>query len=105
MAVTSGLPEATPQPAPADAPKAGIGAPTSRIDARIKVMGQARYGSDFDGGSQPAHAYLATSRIARGAITSIDQTAARAVPGVLEILTWQNVGDRVKPGGIMSDKG
>jgi xanthine dehydrogenase YagR molybdenum-binding subunit len=105
MATANGLLEAAPQPAPADAPKAGFGAPTSRIDARIKVKGEARYGSDFDGGRQPAYAYLATSRIARGTITSIDQTAARAIPGVIEILTWQNVGDRVKPGKTMSDKG
>ena len=105
MSTANGLPETAPQLAPTDAPTAGFGAPTSRIDARIKVKGEARYGSDFDGGRQPAFAYLATSRIARGTITSIDQSAARAVPGVLEILTWKSVGDRVKPGAIMADKG
>ncbi|MBV9747942.1 MAG: xanthine dehydrogenase family protein molybdopterin-binding subunit, partial [Acetobacteraceae bacterium] len=83
-----------------------IGQPTSRVDGRIKVTGEARYGSDYDGGGRPpAYAYLRTSAIARGRITRLDETAARAVPGVLEILTHKNVGDRVKPGKTFSDKG
>lgn len=97
-----------PQPmllAPRDAPKPGIGAAASRIDGRLKVTGEARYGSDFDGGRNPAFAYLRTSGIARGRITRIDESAARAVLGVLEILTFRNVGDRIKPGKIFSDQG
>lgn len=91
--------------APRDAPKPEIGAATSRIDARLKVTGAARYGSDEYGGRNPAHAYLRTSAIARGRIVRIDETAARAVPGVLEILTFRNVGDRIKPGKTFSDQG
>ena len=87
------------------APPPAIGQPTSRVDGRIKVTGEARYGSDYDGGRKPTHAYLRTSAIARGRIIRLDETAARAVPGVLEILTYKNVGDRVKPGKIFSDKG
>jgi xanthine dehydrogenase YagR molybdenum-binding subunit len=83
----------------------GIGTPTSRVDGRIKVTGAARYGSDFDGGGEPAHAWLVTSAIARGRIAGIDERAARAVPGVLEILTWRNVGDKVKPGKTFSEQG
>jgi xanthine dehydrogenase YagR molybdenum-binding subunit len=76
----------------------GYGVATPRLEARSKVTGQARYGSDFDGGREPAHARLVTSGIALGRIIRIEEAAARAVPGVLEILTWRNVGDRVKPG-------
>jgi len=94
-----------PQGAPPSAAKPAIGAATSRVEARSKVTGAARYGSDFFGGTNPAHAYLATSTIARGRITRIDETDARKVPGVLDILTHQNVGDRVKPGKIFSQKG
>lgn len=83
-----------------------IGQPTSRVDGRIKVTGEARYGSDYDGGGRvPTFAYLRTSAIARGRITRLDETQARAVPGVLEILTYRNVGDRIKPGKIFSEKG
>lgn len=82
-----------------------IGTATSRIDGRLKVTGQARYGSDFDGGRNPAFAYLRTSSIARGRISRLDETAARQMPGVLEILTFRNVGDRIKPGKLFSEAG
>ena len=84
---------------------AGIGQPTSRIDGREKVTGRARYGSDFDGGQRPAWGYLVTSPVARGRITRLDERAARAVPGVVEVLTFQNVGPRVKPGATFQKKG
>ena len=103
MAVT-GSPQAM-HLAPKDAVKPAIGAATSRIDARLKVTGEARYGSDIDGGRHPAHGYLRTSAIARGRITRIDEAAARRVPGVLEILTFRNVGERIKPGKTFSDQG
>ena len=52
-----------PLPAPRS-PASGL--PASRVEGRLKVTGAARYGSDFYGGPNPAHAYLVTSRIARG---------------------------------------
>jgi xanthine dehydrogenase YagR molybdenum-binding subunit len=94
-----------PQGAPPSAAKPEIGAATSRVDGRLKVTGAARYASDLYGGANPAHAYLATSTIARGRITRLDETEALKVPGVLDILTYRNVGDRVKPGKIFSQKG
>lgn len=93
-----------PQGAPPSAAKPAIGEATSRVDGRLKVTGAARYASDLFG-ANPAHAYLATSTIARGRITTLDETEARKVPGVLDILTHRNVGDRVKPGKIFSQKG
>jgi xanthine dehydrogenase YagR molybdenum-binding subunit len=76
------------------APAASIGADVTRIDGRLKVTGAALYGSDV-AVDNPVYAWLHTSAIARGRIVGIDDADARAVPGVLEILTWQNVGDRV----------
>jgi xanthine dehydrogenase YagR molybdenum-binding subunit len=81
-----------------------IGQATPRIDGALKVTGQARYGSDFPG--EPcAWAALATSRIARGTITQIDEAPARAVPGVIDILTFRNVGAAVKGGETFDKKG
>jgi CO/xanthine dehydrogenase Mo-binding subunit len=39
--------------------------------------------------------WLRTSEIALGEIRSIDEEAARHAPGVLEILTYRNVGKAV----------
>ncbi len=85
---------------------AGIGAPTSRIDGRAKVTGQAQFGSDSNGGGGGlAHAFLATAPIGKGRITAIDESQARAIPGVLDILTHQNVGDRIEAGKLFEQKG
>ena len=80
-----------------------IGVATARVDGRLKVTGQATYGSDF-APPHTAHAFLATSRIARGRITAIDERATRAVPGVLEVLTHRNIG-AIKPGSTFDQKG
>jgi xanthine dehydrogenase YagR molybdenum-binding subunit len=70
-------------------PKANMGEPVPRYDARLKVTGEARYGADFPL-SNPAYAFLVTSAIAKGRIERLDLDEARAVPGVLEILTQDN---------------
>jgi xanthine dehydrogenase YagR molybdenum-binding subunit len=79
-----------------------IGGPALRIDGPAKVTGQARYPSD-EPVAHPAYAFLVTSAIGRGRAPDFDLTEARGVPGVLDILTHQNVGDQVKtppgPGG------
>ena len=95
----------TSTPAPKDDAAPAIGAATSRVDGRAKVTGSARYGSDFNNAPNLAHAYLHTSRIARGRITAIDEAPARAVPGVLDVLTWRTIGDRIKPGKTFKQKG
>ncbi len=80
------------------------GAATLRIDGRDKVTGAARYGSDFAPGAV-AWAYLKTSAIAKGQIVEFDERAARAVPGIIDILTWREVGERVAPGKMMLPDG
>ena len=68
---------------------ANMGQAIARVDSRAKVTGAAHFASDVPV-HNPAHAYLVTSTIARGRITGFDQAAARAVPGVLDILTHLN---------------
>lgn len=80
-----------------------IGAPVERVDARLKVTGQARYPDD-EPVPHPAYAWLVTSTIARGRIASIDLGAARAVPGVLDVLTHENAAS-VKPLQMFSQGG
>ncbi len=68
--------------------------PTARIDGMAKVTGAARYAAD-EPVSNPAYAYLVTSAIARGRVTAFRLDAAKAVPGVIDIMTHDNVGDQV----------
>jgi xanthine dehydrogenase YagR molybdenum-binding subunit len=83
-------------------PKENMGRPEPRVDGRLKVTGQARYGSDF-AVPNPAYAFLMTSSIAKGRIQSMDLGDAMAVPGVLDIFTHENIGKLNKidfsPGG------
>src|SRR5438045_4126358 len=72
-------------------PRANMGQPLKRMDARLKVTGEARYAADLPVGNL-AYGVLVTSRIARGRIRSFDLAEARAVPGVLEIFTHENAG-------------
>jgi len=81
-----------------------IGAATTRVDGRLKVTGEARYASDTPL-ANPAYAFLAVSAIARGRIASIEEGEARAVAGVLDILTHRNVGDAIKKTKLFSDGG
>jgi xanthine dehydrogenase YagR molybdenum-binding subunit len=73
-------------------PKENMGAPAPRYDARLKVTGQARYPADTPL-ANPAYAVLVTSAIAKGSLTSLELHDARAVPGVLEILTAEEMSE------------
>src|SRR4051812_44010521 len=67
-----------------------LGTPIQRIDGVAKVTGAARYASD-EPVANAAFAYLVTSSIARGTIRAFQLDGARAVAGVIEILTYQNI--------------
>jgi len=73
-----------------------FGRPTPRVDGIAKVTGAARYASD-EPFANPAFAYLVTSAIARGRVGAFRLDRAKAVPGVLDILTNENVGGQAKP--------
>jgi xanthine dehydrogenase YagR molybdenum-binding subunit len=76
---------------------------TARVDARDKVCGALKYAAD-DARSDLAHAMLAVAPIARGRVVSVDTTAARAVDGVLLILTHQDLAG-VKSAGYLFHEG
>lgn len=70
-----------------------IGKPVDRIDGPLKVTGTATYAFEWHDPASPlAYGYILGSAIAKGRITSIDLTDARAAPGVLAIVTAENAG-------------
>ena len=71
-----------------------IGQPMPRYDSRQKVTGQALYASDV-GLPDVAYAYLVSSSIAKGRIKAFDLREARALPGVIDILTHETIGDDI----------
>ena len=85
-------------------PKANMGQPVPRYDARAKVTGTAMYAADAPQ-SDVAYAFLVTSGIAKGSIKSIDVRAAKALPGVLDVLTHETMADAVKHVAFFSDGG
>jgi xanthine dehydrogenase YagR molybdenum-binding subunit len=85
-------------------PNGVIGTAPPRVDGLAKVTGRALYGADHTI-PDAAHAYLATSPIARGRIRSIDCSAARAMAGVYDILTYKEVGRKIKAGKPMLEGG
>ena len=88
----------------APAPKANMGQPVPRYDARQKVTGSAMYPADV-ALPDTAYAYLVSSGIAKGRIRSFDLRAAKSVPGVLDILTHETMHDAVRHLKFMTEGG
>jgi xanthine dehydrogenase YagR molybdenum-binding subunit len=66
-----------------------MGQPLTRREGVLKVTGRAKYAAD----NQPPgmlYAVLAVSSIARGRVSSLDVHAAKAHPGVVEVMTPAN---------------
>ncbi|UYN95398.1 MAG: xanthine dehydrogenase family protein molybdopterin-binding subunit [Enhydrobacter sp.] len=66
--------------------KFGVGQPVPRKEDPTLLRGQGRYTDDIDLPGQ-VHAVMVRSRIAHGVLKGIDAAAARAMPGVLAVLT------------------
>ena len=66
-----------------------IGQPLTRRDGVLKVTGKARYAADQHPPGM-LHAVLAVSSIARGRVAFLDVEAAKAHPGVIEVITPAN---------------
>ena len=77
-------------------PRPWVGQRLNRIDGPAKVRGQATFVADFE---LPGlvHAVLVGAGIAHGQVLSIDTAAARALPGVLDVLTHQSAGMQLQP--------
>ena len=69
--------------------KVGIGTPIDRVDGVDKVTGNAKYAAEYNV-SGLLHGVTVSSRIAKGRILAIDGATARAVPGVVDIVTHEN---------------
>lgn len=84
------------------------GVPHKRVDGRLKVTGAARYAGEFTADNL-CYGFVVSGTIASGRIVSIDTAAARALPGVLLVMTHENrpelpddeklYKDQVAPGG------
>jgi xanthine dehydrogenase YagR molybdenum-binding subunit len=66
-----------------------IGQPLTRRDGVLKVTGAAKYAADQHPPGM-LYAVLATSTIARGRVAFLDVAAAKAHPGVVEVITPSN---------------
>jgi xanthine dehydrogenase YagR molybdenum-binding subunit len=66
-----------------------IGQPLTRRDGHLKVTGAATYAADNHPANM-AYAVIADSGIARGRVAFLDVAAARAHPGVIEVMTPAN---------------
>jgi xanthine dehydrogenase YagR molybdenum-binding subunit len=68
--------------------QAVVGRPTSRVDGPLKVTGTAPYAYErHDVVANPAYGWIIGSSVAKGRITAIDTTAAKAAAGVVGIIT------------------
>jgi aerobic carbon-monoxide dehydrogenase large subunit len=70
--------------------KFGVGQPVPRKEDPTLLRGQGRYTDDINLAGQ-AHAVMVRSRIAHGVLNGIDANAARALPGVLAVLTHDDL--------------
>ncbi len=74
-----------------------VGKPTNRIDGPLKTTGLAPYAYErHDVAANQAYGYVVGSAIAKGRIASMNLDAAQAAPGVLAIVTADNVGTLAK---------
>ncbi len=71
------------------------GTPIDRLDAYAKVTGAARYAYEY-AAERIAYAFPIQSTIAKGRIVAIDTERAKALPGVVAVLTYENA-PRVQP--------
>ena len=72
-----------------DLARTGIGTPLSRVDGIAKVTGAARYAAEHKPDGM-LYGVVVSGAIAKGRIIKIDDKAARAVPGVVEVMTHEN---------------
>ncbi|WP_076071325.1 xanthine dehydrogenase family protein molybdopterin-binding subunit [Sphingomonas montana] len=71
-----------------DAP-IGIGSPLSRVDGKMKVTGGARYAAEHPV-ADLLYGVVVSGAIAKGRITKLHTDAARAAPGVVEVVSHLN---------------
>ena len=66
--------------------RSALGQPVSRLEDPVLLRGEGRYTDDMNLPGQ-AHGVVVRSRVAHGVLNGIDVAAARAMPGVLAVVT------------------
>lgn len=89
------LPAFEPEPWDADAQLTHVGARAARVDAPAKAGGRPGYTTDVRRPGQ-AFASIVRAGVARGRVTAIDVEAAKALPGVLDVLLAADVPPRTR---------
>jgi CO/xanthine dehydrogenase Mo-binding subunit len=76
-----------------------VGCRVPRVDAREKVTGRAVYTADVE---RPGMLYAAILRasIPRGRVTAFDAAPALAIPGVVDVISADDLPGRIKVGGV-----
>jgi xanthine dehydrogenase YagR molybdenum-binding subunit len=70
-----------------------VGRPSDRIDGKFKTTGTAKYAYEHhDEAPNAAYGYIVGSAIAKGRIRAMDLSDAKAAPGVIAIVNWENAG-------------
>lgn len=71
-----------------------VGRPVDRIDGKLKTTGMATYAYEWHDPQLPvAYGYIVGAAIAKGRITATNVTEAKAVAGVLAVVTADNAGN------------
>jgi xanthine dehydrogenase YagR molybdenum-binding subunit len=78
-----------PSRSPLDPTIKQTGQPASRVDGRLKVLGQATYAGEFNV-PDLLYGVVVSSAIAKGKITKLDTAAALALPGVVQVFSHDN---------------
>ena len=76
--------------APFDDDRFAVGQPVSRMEDPTLLRGEGRYTDDLNLPGQ-AYGLMVRSRVAHGMLRGLDVTAARALPGVLAVLTVEDL--------------
>jgi xanthine dehydrogenase YagR molybdenum-binding subunit len=68
-----------------------IGRPLDRVDGRLKVTGTATYAFEYAAQGGAAYGFIVSAAIGKGRILEVDAGDAQRAPGVLLVLTKDNV--------------
>lgn len=92
-------------PVPAEDPHQSIGSAYHRIDVASKVLGTGKYVDDLDAVDLPGMCYgsAVRSKYPRARITAIHTEKAKALPGVICVLTAADIPGEVKVGHLKTD--
>ncbi|MEO1079228.1 MAG: xanthine dehydrogenase molybdopterin binding subunit [Pseudomonadota bacterium] len=77
-----------------------VGSPTPHESALRHVTGSAVYVDDMPEPAGTLHAYVGLSEVTRGRITALDLTRVRASPGVVDVITRDDIPGHVDIGPV-----